>query len=392
MHQQTEPKMTPYQDHDSAACKRLAQDMKIRNMATNTINAYTYHVSKFEQFLGSKPITETTSEDVRNFQLHLIEVKKVGFSSFNQAVCGLRFLFSLTLPRQWPVTMIPFGKKAKTLPTVLSDQEVADLLQCTTNLKHRTFFMTSLRGRAAIERSDQPDDQRHRQPTDATEHSIRKGTQATPSPAVSPTTQGTQRLLESVSHHVSAVSGQAPKQTLHWKLDSKSDQSASQESGNHQDRDASHAAALLRHGVAGSGGGYSYHQPIVGARQLHHDDGLSARQTQPPATLAQSTGLAAHSPTTQVARPRGQPAKLTVAQILKRNAGAYVQRYSGQAALQVRAHWPNCRCAGLRLWAGIFIFVQVVVMKSTFTTPAVIVTAQLAAVLVVATGWSQRDR
>ena len=138
--------MTPYQNHDSAACKRLAEDMKIRNMATNTINAYAYHVSKFEQFLGSKPITQTTSEDVRNFQLHLIEVKKVGFSAFNQAVCGLRFLFSVTLPRQWPVTMIPFGKKAKTLPTVLSDQEVADLLQCTTNLKHRTFFMTLYAG------------------------------------------------------------------------------------------------------------------------------------------------------------------------------------------------------------------------------------------------------
>ena len=138
--------MTPYQNHDSAACKRLAEDMKIRNMATNTINAYTYHVSKFEQFLGSKPITQTTSEDVRNFQLHLIEVKKVGFSAFNQAVCGLRFLFSVTLPRQWPVTMIPFGKKAKTLPTVLSDQEVADLLQCTANLKHRTLFITLYAG------------------------------------------------------------------------------------------------------------------------------------------------------------------------------------------------------------------------------------------------------
>ena len=120
--------------------------MKIRNMATNTINAYTYHVSKFEQFLGARSINQATTEDVRNFQLHLIEVRKVGFSAFNQAVCGLRFLFSVTLPRQWPVTMIPFGKKAKTLPTVLSDQEVADLLQCTTNLKHRTFFMTLYAG------------------------------------------------------------------------------------------------------------------------------------------------------------------------------------------------------------------------------------------------------
>lgn len=134
--------MTPYQKHNSAICKRLAQDMKIRNLATNTINAYTYHVSKFEQFLGRKDIRTATPEDIRSFQLHLIEVRKIGFSSFNQAVCGLRLLFSVTLPRPWPVTMIPFGKKAKTLPVVLSDQEVADLLTCTPNLKHRTFFTT----------------------------------------------------------------------------------------------------------------------------------------------------------------------------------------------------------------------------------------------------------
>ena len=116
--------------------------MKIRHLADATIDAYTYHVDKFQQFLRSKPIADTTPEDIRSFQLHLIEIRKVGFSSFNQAVCSLRFLFSVTLARDWPVVMIPFGKRAKTLPTVLSGEEVNSLLQCTPNLKHRTFLMT----------------------------------------------------------------------------------------------------------------------------------------------------------------------------------------------------------------------------------------------------------
>ena len=134
--------MTPYQNHTSPTCIRLAQDMKIRNMAVNTIDTYTYHLSKFEAFLGDKSIGQTTPEDVRAFQLHLIEVRKVGFSSFNQAVCALRFLFRVTMPQEWPVTMIPFGKRAKKLPTVLGSQEVQQLLACTPNLKHRTFFTT----------------------------------------------------------------------------------------------------------------------------------------------------------------------------------------------------------------------------------------------------------
>jgi site-specific recombinase XerD len=134
--------MSPYEKHESKICKRLAQDMRIRNFARNTIDAYTYHVDKFERFLEPRKITDVTPKDVRSFQLHLIEVRKVGFSSFNQAVCALRLLYRITLPRDWPVVMIPFGKRKRTLPTVLSDDEAAELLKCTTNLKHRTFLTT----------------------------------------------------------------------------------------------------------------------------------------------------------------------------------------------------------------------------------------------------------
>jgi len=122
----------------------MAEDMLLRNMADATIDAYTYHVEKFADFIGKrdKQLETATTEDVRDFQLHLIEVRKVGWSSFNQAVCGLRLLYSITLPRPWPVAMIPFGKRPRRLPTVLSVEEVDALLTCTPNLKQRTFLMT----------------------------------------------------------------------------------------------------------------------------------------------------------------------------------------------------------------------------------------------------------
>ena len=134
--------MTPYQNRNSPVCQRLIGDMKIRHFAAATIDAYTYHVDKFDQFLGDKNVADVTPEDIRDFQLHLIEVRKVGFSSFNQAVCGLRFLYSVSLPRDWPVVMIPFGKRKRTLPTVLGGEQVEKLLQCTPNLKQRTFLTT----------------------------------------------------------------------------------------------------------------------------------------------------------------------------------------------------------------------------------------------------------
>ena len=127
--------------------------MKIRNFAVNTIDAYTYHVDKFDQFLGSKDLADATPEDIRSFQLHLIEVRKVGFSSFNQAVCGLKFLYSVTLPRDWPVVMIPFGKRAKKLPTVLGDQEVVTLIAMHTQPQTSDFLHDALCSRAATLRS-----------------------------------------------------------------------------------------------------------------------------------------------------------------------------------------------------------------------------------------------
>jgi len=133
--------MTPHQKRPCQLTERLAGDMKIRNLAPNTIDAYTYHARRFADFI-EKPLDRATLEDVRNFQLYLIEQRKLAYSSFNQAVCALRFLYTHTIRVPWPVTMVPYGKRPKKLPTVLARTEVDELLSCTPNLKHRTFLST----------------------------------------------------------------------------------------------------------------------------------------------------------------------------------------------------------------------------------------------------------
>ncbi len=110
-----------------------------RNKARATIDAYTYHVQRFARFLG-KPLQQAAPDDVRDFQLHLLEERHVSWSSFNQAVSGLRFLYTHTHRVPWPVTMVLFGKRPRRLPTILSFEEVEALLQCTPNLKRRTFL------------------------------------------------------------------------------------------------------------------------------------------------------------------------------------------------------------------------------------------------------------
>ena len=133
--------MTPYQRRPGPLTVRLAEDMRIRNLSPRTIDAYTFHAERFADFI-QKPLDLATVEDVRNFQLYLIDHKKLAYSSFNQAVCALRFLYTHTIRVTWPVAMVPFGKRPKTLPVVLGRQEVNELLQCTKSLKQRTFLIT----------------------------------------------------------------------------------------------------------------------------------------------------------------------------------------------------------------------------------------------------------
>ena len=133
--------MTLWRNRTNPLIRRMAEDMLLRNLAQKTIDCYTYHIGRFAQFLG-KPIEDATPEDLRAFQLHLVQERKVSWSTFNQTVCGLRFLYRTTLPRPWPVTMIPFGKRPKKLPAVLGADEVDRLLQCVRSLKHRTLLLT----------------------------------------------------------------------------------------------------------------------------------------------------------------------------------------------------------------------------------------------------------
>ena len=133
--------MTPYDRRLNPYIQRMVQDMQIRNLAANTIDSYTWHVDKFCSHFGKMP-EELGLEEIRHYQIFLVNEKKASWSSFNQAVCALRFLYEITLGKPWVIKHIPFGKRPKTLPVVLSDQEASRLIECTHYLKHRMVLLT----------------------------------------------------------------------------------------------------------------------------------------------------------------------------------------------------------------------------------------------------------
>jgi site-specific recombinase XerD len=134
-------RLIPYKKRMSPYIQRMVGDMQLRNMADRTIDAYTCHAEKFCLFFG-KPAEQLGPEEIRQYQLYLVNENKASWSTFNQATCGLRFFYEVTLAKPWAVRHIPFGKRPKKLPVVLSNEEASRLLECFSNPKHRAVTLT----------------------------------------------------------------------------------------------------------------------------------------------------------------------------------------------------------------------------------------------------------
>jgi len=121
--------------------RRFIDDLQLRNRAPRTIQTYVWHVEDFARYFGKSP-ERLGVEHVRQYQLHLLHERKASWSRFNQAVSALRFLYGTTLGRPDYLERLPYGRRPRTLPLVLSQDEVLELLQCTCRPVHRTVLTT----------------------------------------------------------------------------------------------------------------------------------------------------------------------------------------------------------------------------------------------------------
>jgi site-specific recombinase XerD len=122
--------------------QRMIEDMQVRNLSPHTQTSYVQQVSLFARHFGKSPEI-LSPEDIRAYQLYLTNEKKLAPGSILIAVASLRFLYKVTLRKDWIFEeMIPAPKKPQKLPVVLSPEEVLHFLGCLLSLKHRTILST----------------------------------------------------------------------------------------------------------------------------------------------------------------------------------------------------------------------------------------------------------
>ena len=115
--------------------QRMLEDMRMRKLEPRTQEAYIRAVRKLAAYLHRSPDTATV-EDLRNFQLHLVDTGTSPMT-LNATLTGLRFFFDVTLERIELMARMQPVKLPRTLPVVLSPQEVARLIAAARNVKHQ---------------------------------------------------------------------------------------------------------------------------------------------------------------------------------------------------------------------------------------------------------------
>ena len=122
--------------------QRMIEDMRLRNLASGTQEAYIRAVRGLSAYCSKRPPETLGPEDVRRYLVHLVQERHVSWGCYNQIRCGLKFFFQVTLGREQDVG-IPYPRVARRLPTVLSVEQVRRFFAVVRNPKHRAIFMSA---------------------------------------------------------------------------------------------------------------------------------------------------------------------------------------------------------------------------------------------------------
>lgn len=120
---------------------RMLEELRRRNYSPETVRAYLRHVAAFARHFHRSP-EQLGGKHIRQYQLFLIEHHKVAWSTYNQIVAALRFFYTRILKRPFVLSELPFSRRPQQLPLILSQDEVARILEAPTHLKSRALLMT----------------------------------------------------------------------------------------------------------------------------------------------------------------------------------------------------------------------------------------------------------
>ena len=119
----------------------MLEELERRNYAPSTIRAYIRTVEHFARHFHCAP-DQLGPDHIRQYQAAMFRTWKLAPNTVTQRLAALRFLYIQVLKRGWSVADTPYPKKVFHLPEILSQQEVARLIDATETPFQRILLMT----------------------------------------------------------------------------------------------------------------------------------------------------------------------------------------------------------------------------------------------------------
>ena len=121
--------------------KMMLEELQRRNYSQHTTRQYIRTVEDFARRFHCSP-DRLGPRHIREYQAELFEKHKLSAASVAVRLAALRFFYCKTLKRAWSIADTPYPKGAHRLPAILSQEEVAQLIQAAGTSFHRTLLMT----------------------------------------------------------------------------------------------------------------------------------------------------------------------------------------------------------------------------------------------------------
>jgi integrase/recombinase XerD len=121
--------------------KRMLEELQRRNYSSETIRAYLFAVKDFATYFGKRPDL-LRQEHLRQYQLYLLNDRKLTVDTIVGRIAALRFFFVKVLRRPYRDIDLVYPKRPERLPVILSEEEVARLIESAATSYHRVILMT----------------------------------------------------------------------------------------------------------------------------------------------------------------------------------------------------------------------------------------------------------
>src|SRR6266853_1505781 len=119
----------------------MLEELQRRNYAETTIDCYIRAVEDFSRRFHLPP-DRLGPRHIREYQAELFQKQKLATPTVRQRLAALRFFYIKTLKKAWGVEETPYPKTTRRLPMILSQEEVARLIDAARPPLHRTLLMT----------------------------------------------------------------------------------------------------------------------------------------------------------------------------------------------------------------------------------------------------------